>query len=423
MKDIEKFYYLKNKFHFKFHGIDMSHAMVIELWELAQGHYRDMGIRGLRWNSRLAFPLGTLSFDPSKNTILSTFGRQNRKDHKEVYDYVQEELGESCSYNDLNKLIPFRSIHNWSTFLSFFHVLRSFFFVRFISLGEKLRFAAMVSVSCNTIYELEKQPLQGVQKYLSMYNSTGLENIITQYMKLKGIPTYSLCEGVYVVEAQNLNYDSVNYRNLETDKLITWGQSVIDDFEKTGIVRERMVVGGYPHRVETKTFTLSPNFKRCMVLLARRTYHKSNIKLLEEMASLSKDYKFCLKCHPDSDVDFYTEFAKMHGMEIVPMLKTVNECLHIELFDWAIAVNTSAYYESLMRGIPCFRYYDGSYNLMHGYDLDAFTNAQQLSESMENVKQKMSLGKYQQDIDNVLKYSVGLGINNYKKILIYGELC
>ena len=254
-----------------------------------------------------------------------------------------------------------------------------------------------------------------------MYNSTGLENVITQYMKLKGIPTYSLCEGVYVVEEKNLNYDSVNYRNLETDKLVTWGQSVVDDFTKAGIESGRMCVGGYPHKVVTEQFSLRPNLKRCMVMLARATYHHSNVILLNELSQLTSKYTFCLKCHPDSDIEYYRRFASDKGMELVPMDKTVNECLNKELFDFAIAVNTSAYYECLMRGVPCFRFYDGSFNLMHGYEIDVFTSKGQLNDAIVEVGLEMANGTYQDGINKILEYNVGLGINNYKDILIPNE--
>lgn len=45
-------------------------------------------------------------------------------------------------------------------------------------------------------------------------------------------------------------------------------------------------------------------------------------------------------------------------MDIIADELTVNDCLNKEAFDFAIAVNTTAYYEAYMRGLPCLRYLD-----------------------------------------------------------------
>lgn len=101
---------------------------------------------------------------------------------------------------------------------------------------------------------------------------------------------------------------------------------------------------------------------------------------------------------------------------MVEKAKTINDCLNPEAFDWAIAVNTTAYYESLMKGVPCFRFEDDIYQLPYGYE-DKFETVGQLSFMIDTLKSK-DIDIYQKEIDAMLEYTMGIGINNYKEIIL-----
>lgn len=103
-------------------------------------------------------------------------------------------------------------------------------------------------------------------------------------------------------------------------------------------------------------------------------------------------------------------------MEIIPLETTISQSLKRGLYDFCIAVNTTVYYESLMRGIPCLRYYDGSFDLMFGYEKDVFETSSDYERTIKNIKGH-DIIEYQQIVNSVLKHSIGVGINNYSKIL------
>ena len=413
---IDSLYQIKNSWKLIFHGIDISRVMATyEIKFIASGEKIGKK-RNFIEQSFYTYDLSKLNFT-SPNYILSTFGQQNRKDHKEVYDFVTSRLGEACAYNDLNQLKLTRKIR---PLLIISVLLRSMWGLRncaVLNFEQKLRLSCKACVYCNSIVDLEKFPLRGVKKYLSMYHVSQLENLITQYMKLQGIPTYSLCEGMYVVDKENLTLDSMQYANFETEHLLVWGQFVIDSFIKEGISKDKMEVGGYPHEVKLKEIQRSNKLKKCLVMLARRDFMEADMHLLNLLSQYTEEYDFYLKAHPNSDYDVLENFANIHNMKMVSKDVTINDCMLEYDFDWTIAVNTTAYYESLMRGIPSLRYDDGCYVLMPGGH-DSFKDASQLEKCLEHIRKNLANGDYQKEVNNLLLYTVGVGIDNYKKILL-----
>lgn len=413
---IRQFYEIKNTWSYKFHGIEMSRVMIFEMYSLAR-----TGTIGTPWKwLRIPFHtwnLSKLNFS-FPNYILSTFGQQDRKDHKEVYTFVTKVLGDAVSYNDLNTLPRTFKIRPWLVIKVILTALMSLRYVKVLTFKQKLRLSLYVCNYCNALLDLEKLPLKGVKKYLSMYQANQLENMITQYMKIKGIPTYSLCEGVYIVDKQHLFIDSINYTNLETEHLLVWGEYVIDEFTKEGISRNRMTVCGYPHHVDIKQMKKGNQFNKCFVLLARRDCMDADMRLLQILSTISDKYKFYLKAHPNSDIESIEKFANENNMEMIPNKMTINECMYGDKFDWGIAVNTTAYYEALMRGVPCLRYDDGSYSLLPGIESDRFNTINQLEACIHYIQDNIQNGQYQNDIDHVLKYVMGIGINKYRDVLL-----
>lgn len=407
MEYMQRFDEIKNAYKFMYHGVDLSRVMIFEIYDCALGRC------GWGWRSMFyEYDLSLLSLENGK-PVLSTFGQQNRKDHKEVYDYVYERIKDISSYNDLNQLKISRSFH---PFRSLCVVIRSLWGLKNCKTMDfkcKLKFSFKACIYCNSLCALERLHLDGVKKYLSMYHVDQLENMITQYMKLRGIPTCSLCEGVYVVDKENLTIDSVNYTNFETDKLLVWGQHVVDAFKKEGIPEERMVVCGYPHKVIPTMMTSSNPFKRCVVLLARGDFSHSNFALLDILANYSEQYEFHLKLHPNCSRRPIQDFANEHNMSLVPSEKTVGQCVDGISFDWAIAVNTSAYYEALMRGVPCLRFFDGSFKMMPGLN-DSFSGKKGFVELMHAIQSGLKDGEYQRRVNDTLQYVVGWGIDLYR---------
>ena len=412
---MNRFHKIRDSWNFTFHGVRMNRVLIFEMYGLANGQNI---CNPKRWIMPAChtYDLSKLTFS-APNTILSTFGRQNRRDHKEVYDFVTSQLGDAVAYNDLNQLQSTKCIRPWTMVKVMTGSMWALRNCEELSFREKWSLSLVACIYCNSLLDLEKLSLQGIKKYLSMYHVDQLENMITQYMKLKGIPTYSLCEGVYLVDKENLTLDSVNYTNFETEHLLVWGQYVIDAFIKEGIPQEKMIVGGYPHPVTLRPMRQQNALQSCFVMLARRDFMEADMRLLHLLSLYSDRYHFCLKPHPNSDIDTIQDYAKAHNMEMVPQTMTINECMEDGRFDFAIAVNTTAYYEALMRGVPCLRYDDGSYVLFPG-GADDFRTAEQLEQRIQYIATNLKNGQYQKDVDKMLRYVMGVGINEYKKVLL-----
>lgn len=417
MVNVDNTLFLQQRLSFKFHGIMLGNIMLHESMNVCNDSLNRMSmLKYYLVKSFKMMPLSKLTFDKNCNTILSTFGRQNRKDHKEVYDYVLQILGKRASTNDLNTIQDEYCFHPSNYIKATYGVFQSTKKIKWLSFLDRVILVLGAVYYQNCIQNLEKLNLNGIKKYLCMYNSNHIENLITQFMKLNGIPTYSLCEGLYFVEKKSVIIDSINYLHLETDHLITWGQSVIDEFVSVGVPKNRMVVGGYPHHVNISQFKRNTKLKRGLILLARYSYDSSNVALLNILSKYLDIYAISLKCHPNSDINKYSLFAEEHGMNIIGRDSTINNCLNNIDFDFAIAVNTTAYYESLMRGLPCMRYADGSFTLTPGYD-DSFSNDKEFIKRIKEIEILMATDEYQNRVNKVLEYTMGIGINNYNNIL------
>jgi len=397
----------KQSFHITYKGIALERCLTFDLyqvdgWRLMR---RDLG------KLRRAFDLSQLQI--SSNHFLATYGLQYRADHHSAFDFVCQQLPGEVICNNLYELPLVKHSHWLLAFGMLFQVLsksRGWG----LNLQQRLYLWCQTVLFCNSIDRLEQLDLREVKGYVAMYSSHHLENLLTQWMKLKGIKTYGLNEGVLVHYTHNIPIDAVTYENFECDKMYTWGQYTKDEFIAAGVPAERLEVGGYPHAVKEAIAMLKENpLHKVVVLLARGSYDATNRTLLNILADKAQ-LQVCLKMHPVSDIAGYTAFAETYGMRVVPKEQTVNDCLSQSAFDFAIAVNTSAYYESLMKGVPCLRFCDGSFDLMPGCD-DVFGDAAGFESRMAWLK-GLPIEQYQQEVNKALSYAIGFGINNYSKI-------
>lgn len=406
--DFERYKELKNYVDFVYRGIHFNRVLALKIWNISNKK-ETYALKHIA-NMFMVFNPYPMRID---KPVFSTFGRQNRKDHQEVYSSVIERLG--------NNVVSFNLL-NWKRKFAFhplliLRVLKFFCSKKQLSLRNKIGLATDMVFYGNLLLEFEKIDFSRTEKYLSMYNALYIENLLTQYMRQKNIPTYSLMEGVYFIfSRKNPPLDSIQYENFETDHLLSWGQYTKDEFVSYGISPERILVTGYPKKVDLQPMKRKNPFKKCMVLLARRAYHHSNVALLTILSRYTSVYEFCLKLHPNSDFSFYTQYASEHGMSIVEKGKIIHECLNNKDFDYAIIVNTTAYYEALMHGIPCLRFSDGTFELQHGYN-DVFETKEEFESQIESIK-KLEYVDYQSLIEKELAYSIGIGIDNYRSTLI-----
>lgn len=411
----KKYKDLEREFDFRIDGLSVSKSLTFPLYKIAKGSANNFKFYKIL-NIFRAFDLSNLKFETNSHFVLSSGGLINRKDYKEIYDFVLSQCEGKVSYcllYNLKRKVVFHPIMLIELGMSIWKYFKS----EKISLSSLIGFYSSAAMLCNSAIELKKLNLRGIKKYLAFENAIGYENLITQFMKLRGIETYSLAEGMYMWFPECDCIDAVQHENIETDHLICWGQYSVDEFVKAGISGDRLLVGGYPHPVKGLPMKKNNQYKKCVVLLTRKSFEKSNQRLLN-ILSKKEGVQFCLKLHPSLSLSEYEKYAIQNGMKIIPKEMTINDCLDNDKFDFAIAVNTTAYYEALMRGVPCLRFSDGSYKLMKGYD-DIFCNSEDYEIVLEKIKEA-SISQYQENVNEMLKYTVGYGINNYKKILLDG---
>lgn len=69
------------------------------------------------------------------------------------------------------------------------------------------------------------------------------------------------------------------------------------------------------------------------------------------------------------------------------------------------------YHESLINGLPCLRYTDGSFDLEYGLD-DVFEDETSFSMLLNTLKNS-DIDEYRQKVNTLLEYTLGLGIDNH----------
>ncbi len=416
MNDIEKYLDVKNRYNLIYKGYALNRVLAVYLWNYA--------------NSKLPFKFQNLAkiffahdfkdiqYDSQSHEILSVFGTSNSKriDHKNTYEYVLSILGSSVSRNYLVNSSRCLYFNLKNVLFVIQKGIPSVMRMRNIRITNKIALLLETIYLCNSIDILRSQRYSNIKKFLCFSDVNGLENLLTQHFNMAGIPTYSLTHGASRIIHKGTEPAIMNYENLETKNLLTWGQFTIDEFLSYGIDKKRLYVGGYPKQNQLIKYKKKTELKRCIVLLALHYFYDLNMKLLCLLSKYTDKYEITIKPHPAA-VEYYSSFAETHRMKMIPSNETIESCLCQEKYDWAIAVNTNAYYEALMRGVVCLRYSDGSFDLMPGCD-DVFENAQQLESKLNRIS-SISEEDYQHEINDVLKYTIGYGINNYSSLILY----
>lgn len=350
--------------------------------------------------------------------ILFTRGNGIRDNHNIWCDYYESNISDVTSSYDRKNFVksfcfnPFLILYVW---IKVFRSLKK----TNLKLIDKYYIFSVLMPFCNTIKNIKDNQFKWVKKYVSFLYPIDMGALFTQYFKLKGIETIALADGAYYNYGENAPFDAVVYKDLISDKILLWGQYSVDEFKSMNIYGVEIKVGGFPQRGTICKLKNPNTYSKCCVLLARDSYKESNIKLLRILNSLTGQYEMSLKFHPLCVMDNYKDFIKNSGMKILDKSISLDECLGQEQFDFTIVVNSNSYYESLANGLPSLRFFDGSFELMNGLD-DVFTCEKELQLKLSSIK-NMSVNAYQFQIDEMLQYTIGYGINNYRKYIVGNE--
>lgn len=407
-----KYKELKSQLEFSYRGFVMGRILSIRCWDWANNNRLPLS------NLRLFFKRKDLSFLVSsikgkKNAIFSDIGR---KDHKGTFLNIADKVkGEYCIVGHFDSYRVDNCFDLRALSIAFSLVFKN---VHHVNVVKKMCIAAVVCMYINTINELLKLEIQSLKRFVVFSAVHETQNLLAQYFKLKGSQVMGLTHGAQFVYEKNIPRDAINYENLHIDCLV-WGEMTKDEYVKFGIDDKTLFVAGYPKKIDVKGVNSKPWKNSCIVFLCRPAFDESNMRLMKVLAHFTNDYSFSLKLHPDCDYVKYEGVCKDNNMKLLPKSMSLSDCMDSSLYSFAIAVNTTTYYEIQLAGIPCLRYDDGdSYDLMKGLDNDRFSNTEELSKSIDWIRHIIDNNEYDELRDSSLKYNIGLGIDRYREFLL-----
>lgn len=408
MNTYQKYKKWMDTLSYSFKGIELSHVSATKIWAMANGEL----VFDLKHLCRFVVALDLSKLElPEDNGFLATFMENYRQDHYDLFYSVVNSLTVKPSITNLYELRPKVSFHPLQALKITYNVFRKLkkHDVGFIC---KFQWAAEYVYLANIIEELDKIDFSKVKKYLCMCHVFSLENLMTQYLKAKCIETYSLQEGIYLVYKKNIVLGSIAYELFATDHLLCWGQYTKDDYIAYGIDSRRIHVAGYPKCHELAPFKQDNKYKKCLVMLAGPIFGDVNAKLLVMLESMKDEFEITLKSHP-ANYESMEKYAYEHNFEIVNKMQTVRDCFASGKYDFCIAVNTTAYYESWMAGVPSVRYYDERFDNFYGFD-DFFSGEEQFLSMINGYR---VCPKTEGEVKEMLKHAIGFGLDNYDKVI------
>lgn len=393
---------------YKFEGVELSHVNLHKFQKMFEGK-SNLPVRHL-FVLLLAYDVKKLKL-PSNNGFFSTFMEGWREDHYNLYKTVINKFSIRPAVNelyDLKKRFSFHPIICLKVGYSVLSKLKK----HDISFVKKLHFVSEYVFLCNTILELDKLDFSNVDKYLCMCHVLGLENLLTQYLRKKGIATYSLQEGIYFIFRKNQVKGKIAYENFTTDHLLCWGQYTKDEYISYGIEPDRIDVAGYPKRCTEISLKAENSYRSCLVMLAGPLLGDVNHNLFLMLDSIKSNIEITLKPHP-ANYNEMKAYAHKHSFKIVEKSQSLASCFTSGKYDFSIAVNTTAYYESWMAGVPSIRYNDDRFDNFYGFD-DFFSTKEELNSLLNRYRTSQ---KTDGEVREMLKYAIGFGIDNYDNII------
>lgn len=409
MDEFRKYKDLKEKCVFLHKGIYLNFAAAATIWGLAN----DRDSLKLRSLAR-AFRIFVIPKNKDKFKIFALYGRYYRKDYFETFNNVVGKLEgvHSCHIIKCKTKFVF-SIKN--TFLVAKHFLFNNNFTD-IPLRYRLIFISEIIEYCNFIDYYEKKNVEEIEKFISMCSCQDYGNILSQFYHNKGVMTFSLLEGAGYIQRPCKTFDCLSYENFFSDKLLVWSNLTFQEYKSWGVPVDKMEIAGSARDLIRAEMKSNNRYVKCILLLARESYRESNLSLLDILVNCKYTFDISLKMHPGSDTSFYKKYADNHNMKLIPEQQTINESLNNEIYDFAIAVNTTAYYDALVKGIPCFRYVDNTFQSVGGYD-DKFSSIEEFEEKMKRISE-MEINEYQTIVNETIKNDMGIGVDNYREIIL-----
>lgn len=333
----------------------------------------------------------------------------SRNDYKDLA-YSAHKLYKDSAVVNLSEL-PKEKI----SFLSF-TFLKHFWFAFWLvfsrrlgkTLVEKLFFMALTIRLLNQIKKIEAIKVASqIERYVCFNSAYKEEALLTAYFNKRNVETITMQHGIFCDFKLNIPFDIINHENLTARKLLCWGQSTVDYMSKLGMEPSRFILEGNLKYKDIEIGEINQTFQRCLVLLGRGNYINTNNSLLRMLTRLNEQsgnsFVFYIKKHPFLMDDEHKEFANISkNMIFLGREHSVQEVLKSDLVDFSIAVNTTAYYESLALGKPCLRWTEEENEEFYGMD-DKFESEKQFLEKISSLK-KLSQEDISTQVKTIIQY-------------------
>ena len=408
--EFENYQNLKQQFTFKYKGFAMEHILAFFIWNLANAKRPPL--------RRLMFFFKSIDFtfleDIEADYLM--FSDDLRRDHSMTFNNISEKVVDR--YKTINK-------SDGLTFLFHFSLVNIVNSIRLIfsnvsNLGfvYKLCAAGYLCFYINTINRLLSLKIKIPKRFVVYSAIHERQNLLVQYFRMRGSHVMGLSHGTNFIYKKNIQIDCINYENLDIDCLV-WSQMVKEEYVKYGKKFDSLFVAGYPKKYNLKHIPQNGNVRKCIVLLSRKQFDSSNMRLINIISAYANECSFAIKLHPSLDYAKYYEICKKYNFQLIPQEILLTECMNSELYDFAIAVNTTSYYEIMIAGIPCLRFDDGdSYDLMNGIKEDSISSVAEFGNSLKWIKKCKESGEYENLRKHILEYNLGVGVDFYRKILL-----
>ena len=296
---------LKEKCEFSYKGIYLNYAAASTIWGIANNR------NTLKFRSiARAFRIFVVPQNKDKFKVFALYGRYYRKDYIEVYNSIMAKLGggvHSCYITKCKTKFVF------SIFNSLFVAKHFLFKKNFLDIPLKYRLILISEIIeyCNFIDYYEKNNKEVVEKFISMCSCQDYGNILAQYYHNKGVKTFSLLEGAGFIQRPCRTADCLSYENFFSDKLLVWSNLTFQEYYNWGVPLDKLVIAGCPKKLNYTEMKSNNKYERCILLLARESYRKSNITLLNILVNSKYGFDVSLKLHPGSDFSFYSDYADL----------------------------------------------------------------------------------------------------------------
>lgn len=418
--EFKKYLNLKSKLRIQHKNIEVSKVMAIDLAALSYEKSVDFKVilKKILKNNCSAKNFSGLKKDYFSNRILVTCTTK-RSDYLELVKAAMADVRNST-------LLPTYELKNKFTFSlnnivkSLNHVFKKD--INELGLIERIYVASSFCYCLNSIDELGKE-FQNFdfknKKFLSFNSAHRFDTLLTLYFRHNGMKTYSLSHGLsYVDYFRKVPMDNINGENITAETVFVWGRSSKTDLVKNHCFNpDKIVVAGNP-KYPQKKIAIKQSFKSCLILMGRNIYDKGNKEILNIACNLSKetDISFQIKLHPSLDLDKYSKYCKMMGLDIISESdKTVSDLLRTDQFDFAVVNNSTAYYEAMYYDAICFRF-EPDINEDYIGLRDKFEDIITLKKKIKYFRNH-NTEKLNSKVTNLLVETLGMGINNYKKYL------